>query len=725
MFNFMQENATLTRPLMENANDDDEIDINDADMEFFEEHAKYANFLADLDVNQLNRNEIVEVDSLSAVKNAVQKRHFDQVGEDGEDAFNEEDECDFEKVPRSFKEQDAKKIKKEMEAEKRLPVKVDGHWKKSELVASASEGEEEEEEEEEPVQELSKGKVKKQQKANDSVPNPNEKKGQDHSDQAVRKNSKVDFLMQCEQLATLASDIMEDTEKNIGKLKTIRDFHQSPDSRLLKLTMMTELAIYKDIVPGYRIRHGNEEQAGVKLSKEVKKLRQYENTLLVNYQQYLQFLEKMATEHSPKNPKGNSSLFQVAVRCMGELLITCHHFNFNFNLITSIVTRLNVTIPADRALKYKLEPDSVAEFCCKTLSELFKNDEKGYITLETVKTISKFVKAKEYRVHPRVLEVFLSLKLSLDPNFLRKSGDKKKQSKKNQQHLSKKQKKYQKQLQEVEKEMKEAEAVVDREEKDSITSDILKHVYVSYFRVLKHAPTSKLLQPVLRGLCKFGQLINVEFFQDLLVVLKKILDEHASELNLLDAYHLVLTSFQLFSGHGEILNVDLKSQTEFAYRLLGETPTRIVELMNMNDNNDVPIHLAEMEIASIITQLMDLMFGRKSRHLLPTRCAAFVRRLSMLCTTLTSTDATLLLLDTTKKLLVISPSSVHQLLEAEDAHVGGTSGQYLYEVEDPERCQPLSATLWEFELLSRHWNPQVQEWIRTQTNGVFKQLIAG
>jgi len=56
---------------------------------------------------------------------------------------------------------------------------------------------------------------------------------------------------------------------------------------------LTQLAVYKDIIPGYRIRQLSESEKNARVSKEVKKLRQYESTLLVNYQQYLQSLDNV------------------------------------------------------------------------------------------------------------------------------------------------------------------------------------------------------------------------------------------------------------------------------------------------------------------------------------------------------------------------------------------------------------------------------------------------
>ena len=51
------------------------------------------------------------------------------------------------------------------------------------------------------------------------------------------------------------------------------------------------MAVFKDIIPGYRIRKQTEKEEKVKLSKDVKRVKEYEETLLSNYQNYLQTLE--------------------------------------------------------------------------------------------------------------------------------------------------------------------------------------------------------------------------------------------------------------------------------------------------------------------------------------------------------------------------------------------------------------------------------------------------
>ena len=55
-------------------------------------------------------------------------------------------------------------------------------------------------------------------------------------------------------------------------------------------------------------------------------------------------------------------------------------------------------------------------------------------------------------------------------------------------------------------------------------TEILKFVFVIYFRVLKCEKKTELLSPVLRGLSKFAHLINIDFFSDINIALKRLIN---------------------------------------------------------------------------------------------------------------------------------------------------------------------------------------------------------
>lgn len=70
--------------------------------------------------------------------------------------------------------------------------------------------------------------------------------------------------------------------------------HSEPvinDPIIRKLAILSQLAVFKDIIPGYRIRALTEKENSEKVSQMVARTREWEQGLVVVYQQYLRALE--------------------------------------------------------------------------------------------------------------------------------------------------------------------------------------------------------------------------------------------------------------------------------------------------------------------------------------------------------------------------------------------------------------------------------------------------
>lgn len=210
--------------------------------------------------------------------------------------------------------------------------------------------------------------------------------------------------------------------------------------------------------------------------------------------------------------------------------------------------------------------------CCDAFSALFRLDETGLPSLECTKLISDKVYAQRYAVSPMIIDTFQHLRLhhelrAANDNQPKEKMKKRKSDEKNQPHVTKKMKKINKHLKQVMEEVREAEAVYDKEKKQKDQSETLKYVFLTYFRILKNSPSSPLVPCVLEGLAKFAHLINVDFFQDLLNVLKSISfaqhqayidgkDNNAS--TALSALHCIVAAFDLMDSIGGTLSIDLR-----------------------------------------------------------------------------------------------------------------------------------------------------------------------
>jgi nucleolar complex protein 3 len=168
-------------------------------------------------------------------------------------------------------------------------------------------------------------------------------------------------------IVTLCDLIMKSPYEEISNLKQLRLLLNLGDPlislTIRKLTMLSLVELFRDIVPGYRIRSlkeqtkdDNEEMKSKKptkkemLSKDVQSIRHFEQTLLKHYQFFLHFLEQCAKKNLPDNHLAKTKhkksktmessklhLGHLAIQCLCKLLTYLHHFNFRTNLLNVIV----------------------------------------------------------------------------------------------------------------------------------------------------------------------------------------------------------------------------------------------------------------------------------------------------------------------------------------------------------------------------------------------------
>jgi len=127
----------------------------------------------------------------------------------------------------------------------------------------------------------------------------------------------------------------------------------------------------------------------MKVSKDIKQLRVFEESILLNYKAFLSSLVtiiKSARSNEAKKP-----LSDVAIMCATDLLVSVPHFNFRSELLKIVVARVSRQTVDDAFIK-----------CRTALETLFREDEEGRAGLEAVSMISKMLKTRHYQVHPSV-----------------------------------------------------------------------------------------------------------------------------------------------------------------------------------------------------------------------------------------------------------------------------------------------------------------------------------
>ncbi|OTA94562.1 hypothetical protein M434DRAFT_394626 [Hypoxylon sp. CO27-5] len=579
--------------------------------------------------------------------------------------------------------------------------------------------------------------------------------GEDESEDEGTKEKRVEekpeipehqqILEAKEELAKIALMLNESPDDNGGAFKALAKIGQSKIPAIQKLTLATQLAVYKDVIPGYRIRPVAEDGPEEKLSKDVRRLRTFEQSLIAGYQAYVRDLTKYAKTGRYQGGRGQGqSIASVAITCACTLLTTVPHFNFRGDLIKILVGKLSTR-----------HVDEDFNKCLSALETLFKEDEEGRPAMEAVSLLSKMMKAKEYQVHESVVNLFLHLRLLSDfsgkgsKDSVDRSnggvGPNGKKPKVKKEFRTKRERKQIKEQKTLQKDMAQADALVSHEERDRMEGETLKLVFGTYFRILK-LRVPHLMGAVLEGLSKYSHLINQDFFGDLLEALKDLIrhsaaseddveeekeDEEAPIRNpSREALLCTTTAFALLAGQDTHnaradLHLDLSFFTTHLYQTLfplslnpdlelGARSLHLPDPDKQSSHTTTPntksnkVNLQTTTVLLIRCLTAILLPHWNIRSVPPLRLAAF-----------------------TKQLVTASlhmPEKSAQAILALLADVGNTHGRKIAALwnteerkgdgmfnplsESVEGSNPFAATVWEGEILRRHYCPKVREGVK-------------
>lgn len=541
-----------------------------------------------------------------------------------------------------------------------------------------------------------------------------------------------------EELARIAALINEDPQAHVGSFKKLAAL-SSPRAppAIRKLALATQLAVYKDVIPGYRIRSYKDEDLGMKLSKEVRQTRQYEYALVTGYQHYV---EELATiMRAGITMVEEASLKAVAIGCACTLLLAVPHFNSRAELLKILVDQL-----ANRS------PNPYFAKCVKTLKEFFAADDDGAPSLEAVSLLTKMMKARDYRVEESVLSTFFHLRLLSElsvKSSISKTDEpsttpmyRGKKLKGKWEPRSKKERRLARERKAVEKDMKEADAIVTHEDRDRMQSETLRMIFTTYFRILKLG-TPHLMGAVLEGLAKFAHLINQDFFGDLLEALKDIvnractIDNDASEIEdnegavkrldtrrtmSREALLSIQTAFTLLSGQdvsksASALHLDLSFFTSHIYKMLYplsldadiEVGPKSLHLLQPRPErqlqNRVNVSTPMLLLARVLTSIL----LNPSAPPATLTAVAFYKRL--LTTSLQLPEkSTLALLSLMSSIAQKHGRKIEALWYTEERKGDGNfNGQS--ESLEGTNVLALGSGVWEAELLRHHFSPKVRK----------------
>ncbi|KAH9900488.1 nucleolar complex-associated protein 3 [Xylariomycetidae sp. FL2044] len=552
-----------------------------------------------------------------------------------------------------------------------------------------------------------------------------------------------------EELAKIATVLNEDPEENAGAFKALAQIGQSRISVIQRLTLATQLAVYKDVIPGYRIRPAAENGPEEKLSKDVRKRHTYEQNLVKGYQAYVKDLAQYAKSGRRQEPgsKGHG-LASVAITCACTLLTSVPHFNFRGDLIKILVGKLQ-----------QRQVDDDFNNCLDALQTLFQEDEDGKPSMEAVSLLSKMMKARRYEVNESVVNLFLHLRLLSEfsgkgsKDSVDRADTKPRKFKK--EFRTKKERKKLKEQKALQKDLDQADALVSHEERDRMASESLKLVFGNYFRILK-LREPRLMGAVLEGLARYAHLINQDFFGDLLEALKDLIrhsqedlddgfipaegenydDEEVFRNATREALLCTVTAFALLAGQDAHnaradLHLDLSFFTTHLYQTLfplalnpdlelgakslhlpdPDSATSSSSSSSRNTKKTTAnnkINLQTTTVLLIRSLTASLLPPWNIRSTPPLRLAAFAKQL-MTCALHTPERSTQALLALLADVGAAHGRRIAALWDTEERKGDGVFDALSDSVEG---SNPFAATVWEGEILRRHYCPKVREGVR-------------
>ncbi|KAL5322206.1 hypothetical protein ACEPPN_010176 [Leptodophora sp. 'Broadleaf-Isolate-01'] len=548
-----------------------------------------------------------------------------------------------------------------------------------------------------------------------------------------------------EEMARIALMVtQEDPEEHVGSFKALAQFGQSHNTTIKKLALRVQLAVYKDVIPGYRIRPLSEEDMETKVSKEVRKLRAYEQALVGGYQGYIRELSKLSQSgrsgRSGSSKDGGLSLGSVAISCACTLLVEVPHFNFRGDLLKILVKKLSTRMMDEDFVK-----------CRETIETLFKNDEDGTPSLDAVSILTRMMKERSYRVDESVLNTFLHLRLLTEfswrasTNHIDKPENKfERKMKEKRVFRTKKERKLMKERKVVEKEMEQADATVSHEDRDRMQSETLKLVFVTYLRILKMR-SPHLMGAVLEGLARYAHLINQDLFGDLLEALKDLIghaetgddveedsEDIETERNLTrEALLCIITAFALLEGQDAAkaqatLSLDLSFFITHLYRTLHalslnpdiELSAKSLHLPDPNmptwthSENKVNIQTTTVLLLRSLSSILTPALA--ARAVPPLRIAAFTKQLAT--TSLHLPEKSCIAMTTfLGRVTKTQEKKVASLWNTEERRGDGVFDALTGEVEG---SNPYAATIWEGELLRKHFSPSVRDGVKVMEKNV-------
>lgn len=450
----------------------------------------------------------------------------------------------------------------------------------------------------------------------------------------------------------IAESVLVSPETNVTLLKELFEYNAAQNDRVKLLACLTITEILIDIIPGYRIRTTDSEAKGIKLSKEIVRLRKFEKSLLELYKKHLSFLHKSSRSLKRSKAGEEDALGLFSFKCLVRLFQSAYHFNEAKRVLDSLIPFLCSS------------NTEVSKTCIVCFQEVLNSDQLGDVTFQMISMMEKLVNGGGSTAMMNSVRVLLHLPLL--SNVTREDEGK---------NLAKKRKKdeIQKSLQ---RDLQKTEGELSGIRQRRAFSKILELTFSIFFKILKNMPSFNLLQITLKGIEKFAHLIDVDLLHDLILFLSLNGSEDPKMWR--EACLSSLAVLKLLQGRGQCLIVDLDSLCNRLYNVAILLPY---------------VGFKPEEFSIYLRSVHFLFLERREKN--KVRVAAFAKRLLEISVLVVSPFSNALL-SLVQKMSQRYPTV--QDLSQECMF----SGSYDQGARNPDHSDVLSSLAWESIILKHH-----------------------
>ena len=221
---------------------------------------------------------------------------------------------------------------------------------------------------------------------------------------------KMRIAVLCEGIIRDPSGALKHSKTETAKFDKMHRICVNRDPTVQRLGIVSLYAVFKDVLPPFRIRVVTEAEMQSQMKKETRARREFEKNMLAVYQRYLKVLDTCAlpilgherSKMSAGIRRRRIRLIHAALTCMGLLVVSRPKFNFRSNILSLLIARLADDDMQTRAI------------ILKQIDSILFDDHVSEIAVEIVRSVSKLVKNKKYLVPPDVLNCLLGIPLKAD-----------------------------------------------------------------------------------------------------------------------------------------------------------------------------------------------------------------------------------------------------------------------------------------------------------------------